>query len=269
MTKRRHLVPGHVRAFAVFLVAAPLCAVGCATIPTPTQGRADIWCEHKPDGSPPLMRADLKSRNSPDDVGLVCTLAAEYRLIEEWDAAIQLIETSQRKWPNEHCLLVQRTWLELKRGHLEDASHLLREAENLGPVTPEVHVLAGAIALKKKEHEEAERAYNAAISLAPKHVGANLGLAALAERRGGYQRSHQLHLALLDGQPENWRVRASLGDLYHTGFCNWKAALDHYRYALRLRPGDPSLMLAVSGAATNAGRTQLALNQAQTKALFA
>jgi len=129
----------------------------------------------------------------------------------------------------------------------QEALPLLRRARDVSPQDPLARLYLGACYLSVGSVEESISELEKAAELSPRDVEVlhTLGQAYLSQSKVLFDRSRQLYSRVLEMEPDSYRTHQILAEAYLAQEQPQKA-IDSYREAIRLKPGDASLRFALA-----------------------
>jgi TolB-like protein/Flp pilus assembly protein TadD len=125
----------------------------------------------------------------------------------------------------------------------DQAEHNCRRALSLDSTASDVYVALGNLYIRSGQGKRASEQFEAALSVSPKLLAADLGLARSYELRQMNEQATLAYQRVIDQHPNDWQARFQMGNFL---FMNGQAveAIPHYSRAMELAPDNAD---AVSG----------------------
>jgi len=123
------------------------------------------------------------------------------------------------------------------------------------PTTPQIHYIAGAMALEN-DSDQALEEWKAELAVSPGHPQALASIAGEYLKRGEYQTALPYAEKAVDAEPGYFAAHAILGQILAEGELDIPRGVRELETALRIAPWQPQVHFALATAYTKAGRKE-------------
>lgn len=163
-------------------------------------------------------------------------LARAHLVLARPDDARQALLLARRLWPADADLAGDAVRLEIGAGRPAEARRIARSLQAARPGDAAGDRLAGEAAVAAQAWKDAEAAYTAALAHSPADAAAAIGLHGVLQQTGRAADAERLASRWLQQHPGDGPFRQYLADrALQAG--DDRAAVQHYRAVVRLRPG--------------------------------
>ncbi|MFQ5766664.1 MAG: tetratricopeptide repeat protein, partial [Acidobacteriota bacterium] len=197
---------------------------------------SDLWDLLEQHRLPAIREYDLSHLDSDARRTMAARLVQEDRMRREDRSFLSLLERGDLEVLGQPTLALA---LSLARAGLTRAAYLkLRRALENSPGPPLLEVLAGDLALRLGQSDEAEAHYQRALSRRPESAAALTGLGLLRMASGAPEQARPLFAAALAAEPLSERALLGLGSA-ELAQGNLEAASEHLQRAVEQAPDLP------------------------------